>query len=104
MLQNRKKSLTLQLFALLLFVPAHAQGETIRTLIERVMDLVTLVLPIIAGLTLFFVLWGGVKHIAVSGDAKGREESRNALIWGVLILFVIVSVWGIVAIVSKTFF
>lgn len=83
---------------------SNAEFGTIRTFIERLIELITLTLPIIGALTLLFVLWNGVKTIAVSGDAKGREEMRSALVWGVLILFVMMSVWGIVAILRNTFF
>ncbi len=87
----------------LLPLMSHGQ-QTIRSIIERVVDLITLALPVVVALTLLFVLWGGVKHIFVSGDAEGREKARQALVWGVIILFVMVSVWGIVAVLRYTFF
>lgn len=50
---------------------------------------------LVAGSLLAFV-WGVAKFILASGDEKKIEEGKTLMIWGVIALFVMVSIWGII--------
>ena len=43
------------------------------------------------------------KFILAAGSEEGRKEGRNIMIWGIIALFVIVSVWGLVQVLNNTF-
>lgn len=58
--------------------------------------LVDLLIPIIAAIALLIFFWGLFRSIAKGGDARGVEEGRSIAVWGLLTLFVMVSVWGLV--------
>ncbi len=60
--------------------------------------------PIIIGLTLLVFLWGLARFILAAGDEKKLEAGKSLMIWGVIGLFVMVSVWGIVNILYGSFF
>jgi hypothetical protein len=61
--------------------------------------------PILIGVALVVFFWGLVKYLnAGFGDIKKVEEARNLMIWGVISLTVMVSVWGIVKVLQGTFF
>jgi hypothetical protein len=60
-----------------------------------------LLIPVLIGLGLVFFFWGLVLFIANSGEEKGREEGKQKMIWGIVALFVMVSVWGFVALVQQ---
>ena len=47
-------------------------------------------------LALLFFFWGLAQFILKSGDAASHEEGKNKMVWGVIALFVMVSIWGIV--------
>ncbi|MDO8565104.1 MAG: hypothetical protein Q7R67_00555 [bacterium] len=65
-------------------------------LIKIFTDLISLTLPVIAGLALLVFFWGLAKFIMnVSGDEKAVAEGKNLMIWGLVAIFVMVSVWGI---------
>ncbi|MEK7147877.1 MAG: hypothetical protein AAB758_01110 [Patescibacteria group bacterium] len=54
-------------------------------------------LPLFMAAALLVFLWGLVKFIfKVGGSEKVVEEGRNTMIWGLLSLFVMVSVWGLI--------
>lgn len=53
-----------------------------------------------AAVVIFF--WGMVKYIYSLGE-KEKTEGRSLMIWGVIALFVMVSVWGLVKAVGLTF-
>ncbi|MBI5004835.1 MAG: hypothetical protein HZC04_01455 [Candidatus Lloydbacteria bacterium] len=61
-------------------------------------------IPILVTLALIAFFWGVTKY-AIKGadDEKEREQGKQIMIWGIIGLFVIVSVWGLVAVVQNTF-
>ena len=44
----------------------------------------------------------GYTFLQSAGDAKGREEGKKRLMYGILGLAVMVSVWGLVSILAGT--
>ena len=61
--------------------------------------LITLIIAI--GLVVF--LWGIVKYVTAGGDESKAKEGRDLMIYGIIALFVMVSVWGLVNILHETF-
>src|SRR6266704_526631 len=55
---------------------------------------------IVAGLALIYFFWGLVKFIFNSASAEGQEEGKNIMKWGLVSLFVMVSIWGLVRFVG----
>jgi len=53
-----------------------------------------------AAVVVFF--WGMVKYIYSLGE-KEKVEGRWLMVWGVIALFVMVSVWGLVGVLTNTF-
>ena len=56
--------------------------------------------PVLVALALALFIWGLVVFIANSGSDNKRDEGKSRMVWGVIALFVIVSVWGIVEILQ----
>jgi hypothetical protein len=91
-------------FALLSPQFAHAAlFEYFENLIAGVDYIVALVLPVLVTLAVLYFFWGLVKFIGKSGDDKAIAEGRSQMVWGVVALFVMVSVWGIVALLATLF-
>ena len=61
------------------------------------------VIPLLVLLSVVVFIFGVVKYIGNAGDSKNREEGRNFMIYGIVALFVMVSVWGFVSILQGTF-
>ncbi len=55
-----------------------------------------IILPGILVLALIFFMWGVAMFILGSGDPEKREQGKHVMTWGIVALFVIVAVWGIV--------
>ncbi|MFQ5662114.1 MAG: pilin [Candidatus Paceibacteria bacterium] len=58
---------------------------------------------IVIGLAIAFFFWGLAKYILNAGDEEKKKEGRSIMIWGIIALFVMVSVWGIVRLLAETF-
>jgi hypothetical protein len=57
---------------------------------------------IIIGLATVAFLWGTFKY-GLSKSSSEKEKAKNFIINGLIIIFVMVSLWGIVRLISYTF-
>lgn len=58
---------------------------------------------LLVALSLVYFLWGVFKYIQSVGDETKRKEGINMMTYGIIALFVIVSVWGLVRVLQSTF-
>lgn len=58
--------------------------------------IINMLIPIAVALAVLLFFWGLATYIFASGDPGQRESGREKMIWGVIALFIIVSIWGIV--------
>jgi len=65
-------------------------------LVNLFIDLIKAMIPVVIGLALLAFIWGLVKFISrVGGDEKAVTEGKQLMIWGLIALFLMVSIWGI---------
>ena len=69
------------------------------------LDFISLLIPLVFSLALLFIVWRIIDAwILHADDPKKIEEGRQYALWGVLVLVVMSSVWGIVALLRSFFF
>ena len=49
-------------------------------------------------------LWGMVQYILAAGDEKQIKEARQKIFGGIIGLFMMTAMWGIVKVIANTFF
>jgi len=106
MLAKMKKIINIVLLGVIV-LPSIAFGaafEGTQGLITAFGGIVGSLLPIVAGLALLYFFWGLAKFILRAGEEKGREEGKQIMMWGIIALFVMVSIWGIVGFISDDLF
>lgn len=54
-----------------------------------------------AGFLLF--VWGLVRFLWNVEEGSGREEGKNHMIWGIVGMFIMVSIWAIISLLDNTF-
>ncbi len=69
---------------------------------EVIAILNTYVIPFIIGLGVIYFLWGLLGYIRKAGDEKEREAAKHQMIYGIIILFVMTAVWGLVNVLTDT--
>lgn len=82
----------------LAFAPALASAQTLgnlETLLRSVGRLVDIALPIVVAIALLAFFWGLVRYIFAGAD-DDKQAGKKLMIWGLVALFVMVSVWGLV--------
>lgn len=97
-----KKSFSLAMLVLALPVVTFAQSNGLFEILARVRGLVAALVPLIIGLAVLYFLWGVLTYVTAS-DSDKQTEATKTMVMGVIVLFVMVSVWGLVALLQDTF-
>lgn len=71
--------------------------------LDSISAFVIRLIPFAIGLAVLFFIWGLIKYVSAGGDSDKQKEARDTIIWGIVILFVMVSVWGLVNVLINTF-
>lgn len=61
------------------------------------------VIPLIFSLAVAMFVWGVVQYVIGANEEKERAKGKQFMIWGIIALAVMVSIWGLVRILSNTF-
>ncbi|KKP87892.1 MAG: hypothetical protein UR91_C0033G0003 [Candidatus Nomurabacteria bacterium GW2011_GWC2_35_8] len=61
------------------------------------------IIPLIFALALAMFVWGVVQFVLNSDEEVKKEKGRQFMLWGIIALTVMISVWGLVAILGDTF-
>lgn len=101
-----KKVIPLTLLATALLAPAvvSAQFGQIGSTFSNLLGFINSVLvPLVFGVALLFFLWGLARFILSAGDEAAKESGRRLMIWGIVALAIMASVWGLVRILTDAF-
>src|SRR3989344_1459389 len=99
MLKKVKNFLPLTVLVLPMFV--FAQDAI--SILSKIRQILGYIVPIIMTLALIYFFWGLIKYISKAGDEEAQKEARGMMIYGVIILFVMASVWGLVGVIGRSF-
>lgn len=80
---------------------SFAALDGLKGLMNESLGLLNLGIRIIFALALALFFWGLVQFIMKSGDAKLRDEGKQRMIWGIIALFVMISIYGILNFVGS---
>ncbi len=90
----------------LLFVPSLALGNPAQTdgeisgVVGELINIANLLYQLVFVLIILAFAYGVLKFIFQDGDEK--DKGKGFMVWSVVALFVLVSVWGIIQIVQGT--
>ena len=94
---NMKKLSYISLFLLALPILVSAQLNGVKGLIKAVGGLINPLIAILVGLALLAFFWGLLKFIfKIGGDEKAEESGKTIMKWGLIAMFVMLSVMGII--------
>ena len=82
---------------------AFAQVSDVNDVLGWFSSFLNAIIPILISLAFVYLLWGIVKFVTAGDDPVKRASGRAAILWGIVALFVMVSIWGLVNILSNTF-
>jgi uncharacterized membrane protein YidH (DUF202 family) len=94
---------TFFLVSLLAPMVAAAEITTIEGLIAQFQLMLDKTLPFLVGLAVLLFIFGMVQYVMAGGDADKRKTGQAYMIWGIVALFIMISVWGLVNLLGGTF-
>lgn len=71
-------------------------------LINYIHSLANLILPVLIAVAVVYFIWQVFIFVIADSDEK-KSKAKSQMIWGIVGLFVMVSVWGLVGILVSTF-
>ena len=75
---------------------------TIQSIICKIGNILDTIIPVLVVLGVVYFVWGVITYV-ISSDEEAKKSGRNRMIYGIIGLVVIVALWGLVGIVTKTF-
>ena len=103
-MNNLKKIITTFALTLPFFSFALPNGNSANGLLKFLYDIIKdRIIPLLVLLALLYTVFAVVQFIAAGADSQQKEEKKQQIFWGVIGLFVIISVWALVAVIGNTF-
>ncbi len=87
----------------LMAMPLVASAQNAQGIINIVRGLVDQLIPLALAVALLVFFWGLIRYIWSAGDAEGKANGQKIMTAGIIGLFLMVSIWGIVGIIANTF-
>lgn len=94
------------LLALAVFLPAVASAQAItdvNSLTYKLTNIGNVVIEILIAFAVIYIVFQAVRYIVSGDDSEKRKEIGKGILWGIVGLFVILSIWGLVRILTNTF-
>jgi Type IV secretion system pilin len=104
-IKNNISSIYFLLSSFLFLVPnvSFAFFGGVSEFLDSVSLLISKLLPITFALSILFFFWGVAQFVLHAGDEKKIKEGKSLMVWGVIAIFVMSSLWGIVKLIGDTF-
>ena len=78
-------------------------AQSIYPLLATTDRIIRIVIGMLFPLATIFFLWGVIEYMRAAGDEKKIKDARQKITYGIIGLFMMVAVWGIVGAIVKTF-
>lgn len=75
---------------------------TVADVMATIKGIIDSLVPVAIILAMLFFIWGLAIFIKDSGNEEKVTEGKQKMIWGIIAIFVIVSVWGLVWLVARS--
>ena len=97
------KTLTKLILPVVAFAPMFAYAADLTSLLGVISNLLNIIIPILMILATVVFLWGVITYITAGGDEEKAATGRAYIIWGVIGLFAMITIWGLVLALVNTF-
>ncbi|MEK7669142.1 MAG: hypothetical protein AAB350_00925 [Patescibacteria group bacterium] len=82
---------------------AVAEPKNLTEIIGLFTDIGLVLIPFLGAVAFLVFVLGVARFIKAAGNEKEIKDSKNLLIWGIVGLFVMVTIWGIITFLRGEF-
>jgi hypothetical protein len=61
------------------------------------------IIPLLFSLAVAGFIWGVIQYFLNPENEENRKKGKSYMLWGIVSLFVMISMWGLVAVIGNTF-
>jgi hypothetical protein len=87
----------------LFLFPLVAGAASIEDIFGAAGNIVTQIIQLLLVVGTVVFMWGVVRYVGAGGDEEKVREGRNLMMVGIIGLAIMISVWGIVKLVTTSF-
>ena len=98
----KKVLISVSMFAAPILALAQARVNSLWDLFSMANRVLNMLVPLFIALAVVWFIWN-VFSYAIAGDEDKKKAAKMQIIWGIVAIFVMVSVWGLVNILQGTF-
>ncbi len=91
------------LFPVIVFAQALSPIKNINGLSTRLLAIGDIVIYLLVSLAVIYIIWNVVQYF-IKPSKDDRKDAGMNILWGIIGLFIIVSIWGLVNILISTFY
>lgn len=72
-------------------------------IVNKIIDvIINPLIGLLMGGAVIYFMWGVIQKYIMKADSDDKSEGTNHILWGIVGLFIMVSVYGILAIIKRT--
>lgn len=86
-----------------LFLPMIAAAQTVFSILTVFQAILNQIIPILMILATIVFLYGVISYVTSGSDEEKRADAKWYIIWGLIGLFAMIAVWGLVRVLVVTF-
>lgn len=75
---------------------AVAEPKNLTEIIGLFTNIGLALIPFLGAIAFLAFVWGIARFIKSAGNEKEIKDSKNLIIWGIVGIFILVTVWGII--------
>ena len=83
--------------------PLFTEAVTLKHTLGTVSGIVNAIIPIVLALAVLGFFWGLAMYLFDAGNAEKKKNAISMMVMGVAVIFVMVSLWGIIRVLQQTF-
>src|SRR3990167_4376395 len=86
-----------------LAAPLIAQAQNIESVTSLISSLVNYSITILIGVAIIAFFYGLIRYLFSATGAEDKGKAAKIMIWGILALFIMLSIYGLVRLLQNTF-
>jgi len=83
-------------------VPGAGTTSSVSSAVSLVVQYINLAIEFLILAGVAWVIWNAFKFVMAGGEAEKRDEARSGIIYGLIGIAVMLSVWGLVTLVMSS--
>lgn len=77
-------------------------GSKLTEVVADINTIVKALIPIVFALGILAFFWGLVLYIFSQGNEEKKKDGKGIMLWALVALFIMASVWGIIGLAQRT--